>query len=81
MFKYIRQRIAFAILALFIISIFSFIMISAFGPNPVKAVAEKDYSSGTIHIPFDEYLRQLEVKFGFRYGTEQNPGEKNPIDC
>ncbi|QJG66600.1 ABC transporter permease [Mycoplasma phocoeninasale] len=81
MFRYIRQRILFAILTLFIISFFVFILIAAFGPNPVQQLAEKEFNkhSGS-GKSFAEILRMLEVENGIRYlNSDGTAGEKIPI--
>ncbi|AZZ65559.1 ABC transporter permease [Metamycoplasma phocicerebrale] len=71
MFKYIRQRIAFAILTLFIISFFVFVMVVAFGPNPVEALAIKKFQSGHASKPYDIILQELEIENGIRYSNGQ----------
>ncbi|AXE60646.1 ABC transporter permease [[Mycoplasma] phocae] len=81
MFRYIRQRILFAIITLFIISFFVFILIAAFGPNPVQQLAEKEFNNpnnkgGTI----EAILHRLEVDNGLRYANaDGTPGERIPI--
>ncbi|BDX52607.1 ABC transporter permease [Metamycoplasma equirhinis] len=81
MFKYIRQRIAFAILTLFIISFFVYILIAAFGPNPVQQLAVKEYERlKTSGKTFNEVLQNLEIQNGLRYVlSDGTPGAKIPI--
>lgn len=75
MFKYIRQRILFAILALIVISLFSYVLIAAFAPNPVRALAEKNVSRPGNTRTYDEILLELEIANGIRYAS----GESVPI--
>ncbi|AWX42587.1 oligopeptide ABC transporter permease [Metamycoplasma cloacale] len=83
MTKYILQRIAFAILTLFIISILTFCLIAAFAPNPVKQLAEEGWTklhdkSG--YAGFSDYLAREEVKYGLRYlALDGQPGDYVPI--
>ncbi|AZG68760.1 ABC transporter permease [Mycoplasma struthionis] len=79
MFRYIRQRIVFAILALFIISIFVFVMIYSFGPSPIHALAEQKFSDPKNTKPLEQIISSLEVQNGLRYGTVAEPGEKIPV--
>ncbi|WP_369085717.1 ABC transporter permease [Metamycoplasma spumans] len=79
MFKYIRQRIAFAILTLFIISFFVFMLVATFGPNPLDPVAQDLLKNAKKGETYRELLAKLEVEHGLRYGTEKEPGELVPL--
>lgn len=79
MFKYIWQRIAFAILALFIISILCFTLVAAFAPNPVMNLAREQAQKPHNTKPFELIVQELEVKNGMRFGTVEKPGAAIPI--
>lgn len=79
MFKYIRQRIAFAILTLFIISFFVFMLVGTFGPNPLDPVAQDLLKNAKKGETYRELLAKLEVEHGLRYGTVKDPGELVPL--
>ncbi|TPR53270.1 ABC transporter permease [Metamycoplasma neophronis] len=67
MFKYIRQRIAFAILTLFIISFFVYLLVATFGPNPLEPMAEEIAKKNKNGASVADVLASLESKHGFRY--------------
>ena len=79
MFKYIWQRIAFAILALFIISILCFTLVAAFAPNPVYNLAREEVTKPHNTKTLEEIVQQLEFKNGMRFGTIDNIGPRIPI--
>ncbi|MDC8900814.1 ABC transporter permease [Metamycoplasma hyosynoviae] len=80
MLKYVMQRIAFAILAFFVISILCFLLVSAFGPDPIKKLASQEFQSSqqSSHQTLAQIQARLEVQYGFRWGTEDNPGPLIP---
>ncbi|GAA8715113.1 hypothetical protein oki361_18150 [Helicobacter pylori] len=75
MFKYIRQRIAFAILALFIISILCFTLVSLFGPNPAEIILNKRIEGVKKLGNYENLKIAEEIKLGLRYVD----GRKIPI--
>ncbi|SYV89853.1 oligopeptide ABC transporter permease, partial [Metamycoplasma alkalescens] len=72
MFRYIRQRILFAILTLFIITFVVFVLVSAFGPSPIKSIVEKELQDPKNKLTFDELMVMYEKQFGLR-DAEGNP--------
>lgn len=78
MTKYILQRIAFAILTLFIISIFVYVLVAAFGNNPVNDLAQAQFqASKKSGLTYVEILHKLEIENGLRY--KDNPDVLVPI--
>jgi hypothetical protein len=78
MTKYILQRIAFAILTLFIISIFVYVLVAAFGNNPVNDLAQAQFqASKKSGLTYAEILHKLEIENGLRY--KDNPDVLVPI--
>ena len=75
MFKYIRQRIAFAILALFIISILCFTLVSLFGPNPAEIILNKKIEGVKKQGNYEALKIAEEIRLGLRYVD----GRKIPI--
>lgn len=67
MFKYITQRIAFAILTLFIITFVVFILVSVFGQSPIKAIVEKELANPKNKHTYEELILENEIIFGLRY--------------
>ena len=72
MFKYIWQRIAFAILALFIISILTFNLVALFAPDPLSKVAQREVEGATGHIKptYDAVLLRLRIEHGIMYSKD-----------
>ncbi|UUM19400.1 ABC transporter permease [Mycoplasma sp. 1018B] len=65
MIKYIFQRIFFAIIALFVISIFVFVLISAFANNPAQTLAEALVQSGGARgQSYEEILNRFQIQMG-----------------
>lgn len=75
MFKYIRQRIALAILALFIISILCFTLVSLFGPNPAEIILNKKIEGVKKQGNYEALKIAEEIRLGLRYVD----GRKIPI--
>ncbi|WP_029512534.1 ABC transporter permease [Mycoplasmopsis iners] len=85
MFKYILQRIAMAILALFIISFFVYVLVAIFAPDPSQDLAqelfEKAKRSGKT---FEEIVAEIQARNGIRYSSYAADGtlvigEKIPV--
>lgn len=66
MFKYVYQRIAFAILTLFIITLVVFVLVSAFGDSPIKSLVEKAFQSPKNKHTYEELTIQFETQYGLR---------------
>ncbi|PZV98754.1 ABC transporter permease [Metamycoplasma auris] len=66
MFRYIRQRVLFAILTLFIITLVVFVLVSAFGPSPIKSLIEKELQNPKNKISPAELTINFEKQFGLR---------------
>ncbi|BAP39552.1 ABC transporter permease [Metamycoplasma canadense] len=66
MFKYIRQRIAFAILTLFIITFVVYVLVSAFGKSPIESLVEKAINDPKNKLPYDQLVIKYETDFGLR---------------
>lgn len=81
MFKYIRQRIYFAIIALVVISFFVFVLVATWGPNPVQALAKTEFQqSSKTGKTYQEILYALEVQNGLRYqNADGTPGAVVPV--
>ncbi|MBN4089194.1 ABC transporter permease [Mycoplasma enhydrae] len=75
MFKYILQRIAFAILALFIITLVVYILVSVFGTSPVKDLAEKRFADPKN----TKTLQEITIELGQKHGLVDANGNNIPI--
>ncbi|VEU77929.1 ABC transporter permease [Mycoplasmopsis columbinasalis] len=86
MWKYITNRILFAILTLAIISFFVFVLTSISPNNPVLKKSTDEFlaakNSGS-QVTLNEILMKNEAIYGFRYstkvGSELVPGAKIPV--
>ncbi|MGX9339462.1 ABC transporter permease [Mycoplasma sp. 332] len=67
MFRYIRQRILFALLTLFIITFVVYTLVSAFGQSPVKAIVEKLFQNPKNKLSIEQLTYDNEIAFGLRY--------------
>nr|WP_274541142.1 ABC transporter permease [[Mycoplasma] anseris] len=60
----------------------TFCLIAAFAPDPINKMAQESWSKihdKSIYDGFEHYLKIKQVEYGFRYGTEKEPGELIPI--
>ncbi|TPE57588.1 ABC transporter permease [[Mycoplasma] falconis] len=66
MFKYIRQRVLWAILTLFIIAFFSYILIATYAPDPFEPVIEniKTTKKGMTEAQVNAFIDELRVTTG-----------------